>query len=58
MWLKDFLPNDLPNARVMLFGYNSNVAFEGSTSGVHDQAQDLLNRLILRRRVCTQLRHN
>ncbi len=51
MWLKDFLPNDLPNARIMLFGYNANVAFEPSTSGIHDQAEDLLGKLDLERLV-------
>jgi len=51
MWLKDFLPDDLPNARIMLFGYNANVAFEPSASGIHDQAEDLLGKLDLERLV-------
>jgi hypothetical protein len=55
MWLKDFLPNDLPNARIMLFGYNANVAFEPSTSGILEQAEDLLNRLDLKRQVFTPI---
>ncbi|OAQ61390.1 ankyrin repeat domain-containing protein [Pochonia chlamydosporia 170] len=50
LWLRDFLPKQLPNARVMLFGYNSNVAFETSISGVREQASNLLNRLQLKRR--------
>jgi hypothetical protein len=47
MWLRDegFLRTALPNARVLLFGYNSNVAFKSSTAGVHEQAENLLNRL-------------
>jgi len=50
MWLKDFLPQEVPTARVMLFGYNANVAFETSTAGVLEQAHNLLNRLYLKRR--------
>lgn len=49
LWLRDFLPKDLPNARVLLFGYNSNVAFETSIAGVREQALNLLNRLKLKR---------
>lgn len=51
LWLRDFLPEQLPNARVLLFGYNSNVAFETSTAGVREQAENLLNRLKAKRRV-------
>jgi triacylglycerol esterase/lipase EstA (alpha/beta hydrolase family) len=49
LWLKDFLPSQLPNARVLLFGYNSNVAFETSIAGVREQAVNLLNRLASKR---------
>jgi len=45
LWLRDFLPSRAPTARVLLFGYNSNVAFETSTAGVLEQAENLLNRL-------------
>jgi hypothetical protein len=37
----------------MLFGYNSNVAFETSIAGVREQAENLLNRLSLKRRGVT-----
>lgn len=50
LWLRDFLPQQLPTARVLLFGYNSNVAFETSILGVREQAENLLNRLKLKRR--------
>ncbi|KAL0636312.1 hypothetical protein Q9L58_004769 [Maublancomyces gigas] len=49
MWLKDFLPQKLKTARVLLFGYNSNVAFQTSTSGISEHAVNLLNRLKLKR---------
>ncbi|EXM20712.1 Alpha/Beta hydrolase fold [Fusarium oxysporum f. sp. vasinfectum] len=45
LWLKDFLPDRIPRSRVMLFGYNSNVAFGTSTAGLTEQADNLLNRL-------------
>jgi triacylglycerol esterase/lipase EstA (alpha/beta hydrolase family) len=45
LWLRDFLPTALPHARVLLFGYNANVAFETSIAGVREQATDLLNQL-------------
>ncbi|KAF4452601.1 P-loop containing nucleoside triphosphate hydrolase [Fusarium austroafricanum] len=50
MWLKDFLPISIPTARVLLFGYNANVAFQTSTAGVRQQAENLLNRLKGKRR--------
>jgi hypothetical protein len=50
MWLSDFLPKRLPGARILLFGYNSNVAFETSTAGIDEQAVNLLDRLTARRK--------
>jgi len=47
--LRDFLPAQIPYARILLFGYNSNVAFETSIAGVGEQAASLLNRLSLKR---------
>jgi triacylglycerol esterase/lipase EstA (alpha/beta hydrolase family) len=49
LWLRDFLPSKLPQAHVLLFGYNSSVAFETSIAGVREQAANLLNRLTLKR---------
>lgn len=50
LWLRDFLPAELPQARVLLYGYNSNVALETSIIGVREVADNLLNRLHLKRR--------
>jgi hypothetical protein len=50
LWLKDLLPQNLKTARVMLFGYNANAAFQHSTAGVLEQAQNLLNRVRMKRR--------
>ncbi|KAL4813075.1 hypothetical protein BDW67DRAFT_117571 [Aspergillus spinulosporus] len=52
IWLRDFLPNQLPQARIMLFGYNSNVSIQSSSAGVREQAQNLLSRLWLERQGC------
>jgi protein SERAC1 len=51
LWLRDFLPKRAPTARVLLFGYNSNVAFETSTAGVLEQSESLLNQLKFKRAV-------
>jgi hypothetical protein len=45
LWLKDFLPKSLPHARVLLFGYNANIAFETAAAGVREQAVNLLNHI-------------
>ncbi|KAL2048275.1 hypothetical protein N7G274_000186 [Stereocaulon virgatum] len=45
LWLRDFLPKDLPSAYVMTFGYDSTVAFSKSVAEIEDKALDLLNRL-------------
>jgi len=52
MWLKDFLPEQLPQARILLFGYNANAVFNSFTAGVTENAGSLLNWLKLRRGDC------
>jgi hypothetical protein len=49
LWLRDFLPSSLPHARVLLFGYNANIAFETAAAGVREQAVNLLNHIISER---------
>jgi hypothetical protein len=46
-WLEDFLPEALPQSRIMTFGYDSGLAFSRSKAGVENFARDLLNRLRL-----------
>ena len=46
MWIKDYLPLDVPNVRVMSFGYNANVAFGSTTATIMDHARDLLSSLV------------
>ncbi|EPE30856.1 alpha/beta-Hydrolase [Glarea lozoyensis ATCC 20868] len=42
LWFRDFLPKDIPNARIMTFGYDATAAFERSTAGILEHARDLL----------------
>lgn len=51
LWLRDFLPKQLPRARILLYGYNSSVGFQSSAAGVREQAQNLLNGLWIQRKV-------
>jgi hypothetical protein len=48
-WLKDFLPQQIPDARIMTFGYNAAAAFGHSTSDVIDHAKSLLSSLVDKR---------
>lgn len=48
-WLKDFLPLDVPNARVMTFGYNADAAFGNTTADIIDHAKGLLSSLVDKR---------
>ncbi|KAH7394479.1 hypothetical protein BKA66DRAFT_567421 [Pyrenochaeta sp. MPI-SDFR-AT-0127] len=52
LWLRDFLPERTPNARIFLYGYNSTVAFGTSTAGVREQAEALLDQIAKRREHC------
>lgn len=45
LWLSDFLAPKLPEARILLFGYNSNVASDVNAMHIGDHATNLLNRL-------------
>lgn len=48
-WPKDFLPSDIPSARVMTFGYNADAAFGNTAADIVDHAKDLLGSLIDKR---------
>ena len=50
LWLRDFLPKTVPEARVFTFGYNSSIAFGGTASRIDDFARTLLERLLQKRR--------
>lgn len=50
MWLRDFLPQDVPNSRILLYGYPSTVTGGRSTEKIEDIAKTFLNRLTLHRK--------
>ena len=45
LWLRDFLPSQVPNTRIMSYGYDSSATFSKSEIELGDAAADLLNRL-------------
>jgi hypothetical protein len=50
LWLRDFLPDDVPGARVFSFGYDAQICFSKSISGINEIALMLLNQLLVKRR--------
>lgn len=51
LWLRDFVPQVVPEARIFTYGYNSALAFSGTASRIDDFARSLLERLVQKRRV-------
>jgi hypothetical protein len=49
MWLESILPDKIPYARIMTFGYNSTIAFSGSAAKLEDKSIELINRLTIKR---------
>jgi hypothetical protein len=49
LWLRDNLPNALPDARVFLYEYDTRI-FSGQKHNFLDAANELLARLIAKRR--------
>ncbi|KAL7619842.1 hypothetical protein AAE478_010387 [Parahypoxylon ruwenzoriense] len=58
LWLRDFLPKQVPQARILLFGYNANVAFRSASAGVREQAENLLNQLERTRRALVHAKND
>jgi hypothetical protein len=48
-WLKDFLPRQIHDARIMTFGYNADAAFGQSTAEIMDHAKGLLVSMVDKR---------
>lgn len=46
MWLKDFLPKDIPNIRVMSYGYNSNLIDDTVDENFQEYRQSFVHRLL------------
>ncbi|TDZ15263.1 Protein SERAC1 [Colletotrichum orbiculare MAFF 240422] len=43
VWLRDFLPHDIPNARILLYGYDTKLLHSGSRQTIEDISVSLLN---------------
>jgi len=54
LWLRDFLPPQLPSARIMSFGYNSDTALRKAVTDIDDVALMLLSGLNLSRQLAEE----
>lgn len=45
LWLRDFLPQAIPSARICTFGYNAAILEDASRARIRDHAQSLLQDL-------------
>ncbi|KAL9596526.1 MAG: hypothetical protein Q9219_005747 [cf. Caloplaca sp. 3 TL-2023] len=52
LWLRDELPKTLPHARIFLYSYDSSPAFGSSKERFVHQANDLLERIHIKRTEC------
>ena len=50
IWLRDFLPTSLPEARILTYGYNSGLVLGKSVSEIPDFARGLLENIHMYRR--------
>lgn len=46
MWLRDYLPEHIPNARIVVYGYNANLVSDVSTGRIRTYAETFLERLL------------
>ena len=49
MWLRDYLPRDVPNARVLIYGYPSQLQGNISRSIISDYSNSFTHRLLTMR---------
>jgi protein SERAC1 len=57
LWLRDFLPKQIPHARIMSLGYNSVLQFSKSVADIGTFAEQLLAALVAKRRGRAARRH-
>ena len=50
MWLRDYLPEHIPTARIAVYGYNANLVSDVSTGRIRTYAETFLERLLALRR--------
>lgn len=46
MWLQDDLPNDVPNVRVLTYGYNTQLQDNEAGNIILNLSQDFIHRLL------------
>lgn len=46
MWLRDSLPERIPESRIMVYGYNANTLDDLSTLRIRSMAETFLERLL------------
>lgn len=42
MWLRDFIPSDIANARILTYGYDTHLAGSNSNAHINDYARQFL----------------
>ena len=45
VWLRDFVPNDIAKARILVYGYDTKVELSDDKSSIGDLAKGLLSSL-------------
>lgn len=45
MWLRDFLPEHIPSARILTYGYDSTLLKNNSTASILEVSRNLLEAL-------------
>ncbi len=51
MWLRDYLPNDVKNVRVLTYGYNSQLQGNEARSSLLSHSKNFIHRLREMRKV-------
>ena len=49
LWLRDFLPEEQPSARIFTFGYNADFAFSQENYDINTFARELINNIATER---------
>lgn len=50
MWLRDSLPSDIPQARIFIYGYDTQTIDSDSFQNISDLGQQLKNEIVVMRR--------
>ena len=58
MWLRDYLPEGIPNIRVLIYGYPSELQNSESSISLFEHSNNLKERLLAIRRAAQVPYHN